>query len=111
MLQLAISSSSYKNSPNSQVEDVMLLQLLILGMRDNQTHERLPIAENALSFDSSSRMARNHENITCGLTKLQIASVSRICKDFINETIQHIVTLGGAVSASAAERSTLHFIS
>ncbi len=58
----------------------MLLQLLILGKRDNQTHERLPITGNALSFDSAPIMARNHENVARGLTKLQIASVNRSCK-------------------------------
>ncbi len=41
-------SCDYKNIPSSKVEDAMLLQGLILGIRDNKTRERLLTAEDCL---------------------------------------------------------------
>ncbi len=38
-LQQAVQSCDYKNIPSSKVEDMMLLQALILGIRDNKTRD------------------------------------------------------------------------
>ncbi len=72
----ACSLATIRNIPSSKVEDLMLLQALSLGIRDNKTRERLLTAEYNLSFDSVSRIVRNHETVVRGLTQLQIGSTS-----------------------------------
>ncbi len=64
----------------------MLLQGLILAIRDNKTRERLLTAEDCLSLDSASRIARNHESVARSITQLQTASIRNSCEVPINAT-------------------------
>ncbi len=77
-LQQAVQSCDYMSIQSCKVENAMVLQGLMLGIRDNKMCERLMTAENCLSIDSDSTIAPNCVTVARSLAQQSLSIISHL---------------------------------